>query len=111
MHVLSHAFWVSKAGNTVDEYEDAFWPKRPIDCNAEGFSCAVADGATETSFSGIWANILVRTYCKGHLKESVFLKSLPKLQKTWRNLVGNKPLPWYAEEKPEVRMLRLRDSK
>lgn len=99
MHVLSQAFWVPKVGNTVDEYEDAFWPKHTIDCSAEGFSCAVADGATETSFSGIWANILVRAYCKGHLKESVLLKTLPKLQKTWRNLVGTKPLPWYADEK------------
>jgi hypothetical protein len=99
MNVLSEAFWVPKAGNTTDEYEDAFWPTRQIDSSAEGFICAVADGATETSFSGIWANILVRAYCKRDLSNSVLFKSLPKLQKTWRELVGTKPLPWYAEEK------------
>lgn len=99
MHVLSQVFWVSKAGNSVDEYEDAFWPRHRVDRSTEGFSCAVADGATETSFSGIWANILVRAYCKSQLTKSTLLKSLPKLQRTWREQIGTKPLPWYAEEK------------
>jgi hypothetical protein len=60
MHILAQAFWLPKAGNNIDEYEDAFWPRRQIDASAEAFSFAVADGATETSFSKLWAEMLVR---------------------------------------------------
>jgi hypothetical protein len=99
MHILAQAFWLPKAGNSKEEYEDAFWPERQIDQSAEAFSFAVADGATETSFSGLWAKMLVRAYCRGKLAERKLFKSLPALQKRWLECVSKPPLPWFAEEK------------
>lgn len=100
MQVLAEAFWLPKAGNTPEEYEDAFWPRKSIDRSIPMFRCAVADGATTTSFSRLWAQTLVRAYCRGHLYRcKTFLKHLAPLQQKWKAAVSQKPLPWYAEEK------------
>ena len=89
-----------KAGNRESEYEDAYWPRRPI----EGKTCsrfAVADGATETSFSSIWAKQLVRAYCYGDFDKLPELEWLSKLRRKWWSIVRRRPLPWYAEQKLE----------
>lgn len=100
MDVLAEAFSLPKAGNTPEEYEDAFWPRKSIDRSVPKFRCAIADGATATSFSGLWARTLVRAYCRGHLSGGkTLLKRLASLQQQWKAAVGQKPLPWYAEEK------------
>jgi hypothetical protein len=100
MHVVTEPFWLPKAGNTLEEYEDAFWPRKSIDRSIPMFRCAVADGATETSFSRVWARTLVRAYCRGHLYQGKPLrKRLASLQQAWKTAVSHKPLPWYAEEK------------
>ena len=99
-HVVTEAFWLPKAGNALEEYEDAFWPRKNIDRSTPIFCCAVADGATETSFSSLWAQTLVRAYCRHHLYGGKsFLKRLASLQQEWKTAVSHKPLPWYAEEK------------
>jgi len=98
MHIFAQAFWLPKAGNSIEEYEDAFWPELKIDQCAEAFKFAVADGATTTSFSGLWARMLVRAYCEGQLAQTKLSKFLPDLQKEWFEQIGKKPLPWYAEE-------------
>ena len=64
MHVFSRAYWMPKAGNSEAEYEDSFWP-RFLDGESNNFRFAVADGATEASFSGIWARQIVRAFGKG----------------------------------------------
>lgn len=99
MHVMAQAFFLPKAGNTTSEYEDAYWPQKTIDRSAETFSFAIADGATEASFSGLWATMLVRAFCKGWLTDTRLDASLTVLQKKWFQKVSKKPLPWYAEEK------------
>lgn len=100
MFFLSDVLWAQKAGNTDEEYEDAFWPKgRVIGERRTQFSVAVADGATESSFSGVWARQLVHAYCRGILSSSDLQASLTKKQRAWARFVGRKPLPWYAEEK------------
>ena len=99
MRLFAQAFWLPKSGSTEGEYEDAFWPKRlPVDREAElsDFRVAVADGATETSFSGLWAKLLVRSYAEGRLLPEGFAASLVKLQARWRSAITRKPLPWYA---------------
>src|SRR5262249_4875960 len=58
-----------------------------------------ADGATETSFSSVWAGQLVREYCTGKPGLTPFLRSLPRLRRAWLKHVSAQPLPWYAEEK------------
>lgn len=102
MHVMARALWAPKAGNRSDEYEDAFWPQRTINrtVNRSGlFRLAVADGATETSFAGLWARRLVRAYGSGCFAGSNWLEQLQREQAAWYAEVLQKPLPWYAEEK------------
>jgi hypothetical protein len=99
MRIRSRAFWLPKAGCSIEEYEDAFWPAPPFDRDIELFRAAVADGATEASFAGVWARILVRAYCKGQVGGKKLIKFLPVLQKEWTETVGDRPLPWYAEQK------------
>jgi hypothetical protein len=100
MFFLSDVLWAQKAGNPEEEYEDAFWPR--IGASGEWrteLSVAVADGATESSFAGVWARQLVHAYCRGILSSSNIQDSLLKKQKAWARFVERKPLPWYAEEK------------
>jgi hypothetical protein len=100
MFFLSDVLWAPKAGNSEEEYEDAFWPKgRVIGERRTQVSVAVADGATESSFSGVWARQLAHAYFRGILSSSNLQDSLSKKQRAWRRFVGRKPLPWYAEEK------------
>ncbi len=102
MRLFAQAFWLPKSGSAEEEYEDAFWPKQmPTDREADvsDFRVAVADGATETSFSALWAKLLVRSYAEGQLSPERFAASLQKLQERWRKAVSRKPLAWYAEEK------------
>lgn len=99
MHITARVFWTPKAGNRVDEYEDAYWPVRTVNRTGERFRFAVADGATETSFSGLWARQLVQCYgsgCFGTRRQS---ECLQREQAAWQAEVARRPLPWYAEEK------------
>jgi len=102
MHVTSKAFWLPKAGNAPEEYEDAFWPDKPFEAHTKLVRFAVADGATETSFSSIWARGLTRAYGRGRLGDRSRGKAIARLRAAWHRRVNGKPLPWYAEEK--VRM-------
>lgn len=106
MHLRARVLWGPKAGNRTDEYEDAFWPPRTINrtINRSGsrggrFRFAVADGATETSFAGLWARRLVRAYGSGCFAGGDWLEQLRREQAAWQAEVLQKPLPWYAEEK------------
>lgn len=99
MHVLAQVHSLPKRGNTPEEYEDAYWPLQPVNESAEEFRFAVADGATETSFSGTWAGLLVEAYCAGRFSEADRATTLIALQAKWLEQVGGTPLPWYAEEK------------
>jgi hypothetical protein len=93
------SLWLPKAGNQPHEYEDALWPARSTIRVSRTVRCAVADGATEASFSGLWAGMLVRAFGRGQIRSRKFLDALVPLQAAWWNEVSQKPLPWYAEEK------------
>ena len=99
MHATIQAFWLPKAGNSESEYEDAFWPRRATDQTSAPIRLAIGDGATEASFSALWARLLVREYGLGHLSPGSLMGRLPALQSRWRRSLGKKPLPWYAAEK------------
>jgi hypothetical protein len=92
MKVSYRVFWLPKAGLSEEEYEDAFAPEKAPEDDFSEFRCAVADGATETSFAKLWADILCKAY-----NEKNF--NLPQLEKEWQDIVSGKKLPWYAEEK------------
>ncbi len=106
MRIRFNAFWLQKAGNAAEEYEDAFAPAAlpEAEDGCADFWCAVADGATETSFSGLWAQILVDHFVSqqpAHIKAN----HLSGLASDWRQAIdartAHKPLPWYALEKLE----------
>lgn len=99
MHIRWKAFTVSKYGNRPDENEDAFWPdwRNKTLPDLRKFRCAIADGATSTSFSSLWANLLVR--CTTKLSISKFKATVKASQKRWIKEIQKIDLPWHAEEK------------
>jgi hypothetical protein len=96
----------AKRGNAAEELEDAihFDPKPdPPGSPLEGpvVLLAIADGATESSYSRDWATMLVRDYCNHPFHNAKTLcDHVVALSERWRAVVARKgPLPWYAEEK------------
>lgn len=99
MEIVARALWLPKAGNSADEYEDAWAVGDETPEAADRFRCAVADGATEASFSGLWARLLTRGYCDGGFPDAPEARDFAPLQEAWAREVAAIPLPWYAEEK------------
>jgi hypothetical protein len=100
MRVSLRVFWTPKLGNTPEEYEDSFWPPKPLTIDSKLLRFAVADGATETSFAASWAQILTRAYCRDQLSSGKKIrKQLPRLRREWFSSIETHSLPWYAEQK------------
>lgn len=99
MRIRSEVFHVPKAGNTEQEYEDAFWPVVDLDQKLQTLKYAIADGATETSFASAWAQLLVKAYCAGRFNHRLKSTALADLRQQWSTAVSSESLPWYAEEK------------
>ncbi len=100
MCVLVEGFWLPKAGHREEEYEDALSHRkvqRKLTKRAPRF--AVADGATESSFSGLWAQSLVRSNSQAPLNTANVRRRVKALGRKWLRKVTAKPLPWYAERK------------
>jgi hypothetical protein len=96
------SFHTQKAGNTASEYEDAFWTSAPTAGLREGekpVRIAIADGATDSMFSGLWARLLVRAYGKKGMTAETAQNVLTEAAKVWDRAISRRPLPWYAEEK------------
>lgn len=101
MQIGYQAFWIPKFGNAVEEYEDAF---SPISFGEEQrtpeFRCAVSDGASESTFSSLWAQLLVHAYSAGQFADADSLCSiLTSLQSSWKEKIDTTDLSWFAEEK------------
>lgn len=94
MKIVSRTYWLPKKGNTIEEYEDAACPLQTVDSDVKEFLCAVADGATETSFARLWAQLLVEGFVSG--------TELSVLKQRWARGISRENLPWYAEEKAEL---------
>ncbi|MBI4626089.1 MAG: hypothetical protein HY736_23075 [Verrucomicrobia bacterium] len=100
MKLRAGVSWLPKRGNSAEEYEDAFYPKTFDPPLVLPFSCAIADGAAATSFSGLWANLLTERFCRaGDLK--AFDQLLPELREKWDGETRSKPFPWYIEQQLE----------
>jgi hypothetical protein len=105
MDLHAEAFWLPKNGSSKEEYEDAFGPpslKAPQGFKGDRARFAVADGATEASFSRQWAIQLVRGFVHEHIGVQLTVEDLKPLQEKWEWTVRRRPLPWYAEEKVEM---------
>jgi serine/threonine protein phosphatase PrpC len=90
-----YAFHTHKRGNTPDEYEDAFAG------DAATGRFAVADGASESSFTAAWAKLLVENFVTAKGRSWHDLDWLASPRQLWANDVDAQSLPWYAEEKRE----------
>jgi hypothetical protein len=90
------AFHVWKHGNAAEDYEDAGAGE------VTNGRFAVADGASEASFAGIWARMLVENFTTAPGKPWHDLDWIGPLRKQWAAQVDGLPLPWYAEEKREL---------
>lgn len=84
-----------KAGRTADENEDAFHAPE-----LGGTRFAIADGATESSYSGAWAKLVVKAAAIGRRHADGYLSLLASIQAEWRRDIPEE-LPWYATEKVE----------
>ena len=91
------AFSCQKSGNARAEYEDA-WAIRGSDSPTR-CRVAVADGATESSFSALWAALLVESFVRGRSHGTEFFQRLGAIRRLWKRKVRGRPLPWYAAEK------------
>jgi hypothetical protein len=93
MPKCSRTFWLARRGHNSAEYEDAF----AADDAAGRF--AVADGATEGCFTGLWARLLVEDFVVGDPQGAgTWPALLPALQQKWDAAVHTGDLPWYAEQ-------------
>ena len=61
---------------------------------------AVADGATECMFAGIWARLLVKAFGRGRMSApNTDFQCLSKLGGVWQRTIARRAMPWYVEEK------------
>jgi hypothetical protein len=133
MDVDLRCFWTAKAGNSADEYEDAFCVStardqrrcRPNACSSIGplsdagasLRLAIADGASESSFSAVWAKLLVKKFCQQldgppviesaaseshHASAVATLHGFDRASAIWKRCYGARSMPWYAEQKRDM---------
>jgi hypothetical protein len=95
-----HAASIPKSGNRPDENEDAY---APVLSNGEVrssdfFQCALSDGATRSSFAGLFARSMVET-CSNSIKADSFDLILKDSRSKWNKSIQALDLPWHAQEK------------
>jgi len=100
LRVSLRALWTQKSGNDLHEFEDAFEPVSSQIIDSETLNVAIADGATESSFSSLWAKLLVSetVLCNPYSIEDL-RRTTMRCIRIWKRITGHRPLPWYAEEK------------
>ena len=87
------ALWLPRRGHHSEEYEDAFA------ANEAAGRFAVADGASEGCFTGLWAKLLVDYFvADSELPTGQWADSLAIPQEQWNAKIHAHSLPWYAEE-------------
>src|SRR5262245_26964629 len=95
LSLVVRAMWVPRAGNSGDEWEDAF------ECNNPAGRFAVADGASESIYAGEWARLLCEAFVADSSLGDGIGPWLGVAQKKWRAHVRGKPAPWHVAEKLE----------
>lgn len=91
-------FRLPRFGSRPEEYEDAAAVSEPA---AGPLRAAVADGATETAFSGLWARLLVEASVEAGLTLRAGDPALARCREAWRAEVGRKTTDaaWYVAAK------------
>ena len=91
MTTRSRIFWLARSGNSPEEYEDAYA------VNGRDGLYALADGASEGCFNGLWAKLLVDDFVRVPDSVTRWPSRLTNLQREWDALVGARKLPWHAD--------------
>lgn len=101
MRIRLELMWLQKSGSRVEEYEDAFWPRWNGVREFDRFHVAIADGATEGSFSKLWASMLVRSfgYMRSPITTENFRRRIDRRSREWNKQTTQLPMAWYAREK------------
>ncbi len=100
-------FWLPKAGNRLDEYEDAFrtaFPRPIRECSPNSARIAVSDGASESAFARDWARTLTDAFVASPpdlrgLTEDSLQDWLTEPQGEWHAGVPWDSIPWHGEAK------------
>ena len=88
----ARGFRLARRGSSAEECEDAW----AID--AEASRVAIADGATESAYPGIWARLLVEHFTR---EPCDWPGWIAQVQPRWLEAVqevGASPLPWFVEQ-------------
>jgi serine/threonine protein phosphatase PrpC len=95
-----YATTLHKSGNQPHENEDHFAPhiKNGVHSISGSFICALADGATSTSFASIWSSILVDRFSLMTSPDD-FGRYYKESIRDWKSNLASMDLPWHAEEK------------
>ena len=92
MGAIAQTFWLPRRGSSPAEYEDA------SAANAASGRYAVADGASEGCFTGLWARLLVEDFvARGGQGLEEWPNSLAAIQGQWDADVRGRNLPYHAE--------------
>lgn len=96
MKLVWKAFSLCKEGNREEENEDAVYPQLVNGSSliADEFSCAMADGATTSSFSKLWATLLVKESSLSHNLSMDFNHTINAARASWKSALPDKELPW-----------------
>ena len=101
------SYWLPKAGNSPEEYQDvsrAIYPQRMGASGRHTARAAVSDGASESTFAREWANVLAdafvsRTPDLCGLTEDSMCDWLVSAQEEWYAGVPWDRIPWHGEAK------------
>ncbi len=96
----SNSISIQKFGNSFEENEDSILEPRNLDDTLLEF--AISDGATESSFSKEWADLLVSYYNSKSFSKDHFPETLIKISESWQSMATAIDLPWYAQQKAET---------
>ncbi|MGH9178571.1 MAG: hypothetical protein ACRD0N_08460, partial [Acidimicrobiales bacterium] len=104
MQCVVSSFWLPRDGSRAEHYEDAFWPRHTGARTTPRLRLAVADGASESMLSGLWADLLVRTWCRSRRRPDG--QAVAAAMSGWRSALvaylrgreaAKRPIEWFEQ--------------
>jgi hypothetical protein len=93
---------IAKAGNSVNENEDNILVPSLSELERDPvLKFAISDGATESSFSKEWSDLLVSCYKDKPFDIAHLPLTINAISETWKSITSAIELPWYAQQKLE----------
>lgn len=93
---------IAKVGNSVNENEDNLLVPSLSELESEPIiKFAISDGATESSFSKEWSDLLVSCYKDKPFDLAKLPLTINDVSETWQSITSTIDLPWYAQQKLE----------